>query len=253
MKKIFKYGCGLLGLINLLFPVMTWGGDYTNYHEIKQTDQKKNNVSNANNVKFISDMLQQWPKVSPGKFFKNSASEHMKTFLKQQGVKIGYDPQKEVFCLTATAAFSEKEYCNIKAFRHKIELNAFVHALAKYSDFLHNEMSVKGDEFYISSSMPWAGFHLEHKITDTKEIISFSKENELLVLYHFNKDKEHIYVKSIHMCRCSAYDHFICHWLKFNPNRLKLEYSAWSWDDKKKQGEFALALVLDISSFKKAK
>ena len=50
----------------------------------------------------------------------------------------------------------------------------------------------------------------------------------------------------------AAYDGLIRNFLKHHPDAVKLEYSACSWDEKTKEGEFALGLVLDLSKIKKA-
>ena len=51
----------------------------------------------------------------------------------------------------------------------------------------------------------------------------------------------------------AAYDELIRNFLKYHPGAVKLEYSAWSWDEKNKCGEFALLMVLDFNKIQKVK
>jgi hypothetical protein len=80
-----------------------------------------------------------------------------------------------------------------------------------------------------------------------------SKNGSKLITYTVNSKGERFNMPRMMIRGMAAYDELIRNFLKYHPGAVKLEYSAWSWDEKNKQGEFALALVLDFSSFKKAK
>ena len=268
MKKIFKYGCGCLGvviglIILLLILAVSCDSD-------SSKDQKK--ISQNNDTGEVLDGLEpkidsqlKWKKKGPQGFLQESAIEHVENFLEQQGIKQGPDTSSKLVCAVVDYGFTEREYRHIQLYKKQIELKAFMRYLDTLSEYLYKNLEVTSEEIKSSTSMKWGDFDFSGTTitNDTEKSngihTSFAKKLVLsrngskLITYTVNSKGERFNMPRMMIRGMAAYDELIRNHLKYNPGAVKLEYSAWSWDDKKKRGKFALALVLDFSSMKKVK
>ena len=277
MKKIFKYGCGCLGaviglIILLLVIAVSCDSD-------SSVDQKKISQNNDSGELFDGvvpdkELLLKWEKKSPQGFLQESARKHVKNFLEQQGLKQGHDTSSNICCYIVDLGFTEREYRHIQLYKKQIELKAFMWYLDTLSKYLNENMEVSKDitskeikeNIQSTSSIKWGEFDFfsteiandteksngVHTSSFAKKLV-LSKNGSKLITYTVNSKGERFNMPRMMIRGMAAYDELIRNFLKYHPGAVKLEYSAWSWDEKNKQGEFALALVLDISSFKKAK
>ena len=276
MKKIFKYGCGCLGaviglIILLLILAVSCDSD-------SSVDQKKISQNNDSGDLFDGvdpeiDSQLKWEKKSPQEFLQESARQHVKNFLKQQGIKQGHDTSSNLFCAIEDCGFTGREYRHIQLYKKQIELKAFMWYLDTLSKYLNENMEVSKDitskeikeSIQSTSSIKWGEFDFSSTeiANDTEKSngvhssfakkLVLSKNGSKLITYTVNSKGERFNMQRMKIRGLAAYDELIRNFLKYHPGAVKLEYSAWSWDEKNKQGEFALALVLDFSSFKKAK
>ena len=277
MKKIFKYGCGCLGaviglIILLLILAVSCDSD-------SSVDQKKISQNNDSGDLFDGvdpeiDSQLKWEKKSPQEFLQESARQHVKNFLKQQGIKQGLHTSSNICCEIIDLGFTEREYRHIQLYKKQIELKAFMWYLDTLSKYLNENMEVSKDitskeikeSIQSTSSIKWGEFDFSsteiandteksngvHTSSFAKKLV-LSKNGSKLITYTVNSKGERFNMPRMMIRGMAAYDELIRNFLKYHPGAVKLEYSAWSWDEKNKQGEFALALVLDFSSFKKAK
>ena len=201
-----------------------------------------------------------------------SARQHVKNFLKQQGIKQGLHTSSNICCEIIDLGFTEREYRHIQLYKKQIELKAFMWYLDTLK-YLNENMEVSKDitskeikeSIQSTSSIKWGEFDFSSTeiANDTEKSngvhTSFAKKLVLLrngsklISYTLDSKGERFNMSQMNIRGISAYDELIRNFLKYHPRAVKLEYSAWSWNEKNKRGEFALALVLDISSFKKAK
>lgn len=276
MKKIFKYGCGCLGaviglIILLLILAVSCDSD-------SSVDQKKISQNNDSGDLFDGvdpeiDSQLKWEKKSPQEFLQESARQHVKNFLKQQGIKQGLHTSSNICCEIIDLGFTEREYRHIQLYKKQIELKAFMWYLDTLSKYLNENMEVSKDitskeikeSIQSTSSIKWGEFDFSSTeiANDTEKSngvhssfakkLVLSKNGSKLITYTVNSKGERFNMPRMMIRGMAAYDELIRNFLKYHPGAVKLEYSAWSWDEKNKQGEFALALVLDFSSFKKAK
>lgn len=276
MKKIFKYGCGCLGaviglIILLLILAVSCDSD-------SSVDQKKISQNNDSGDLFDDidpeiDSQLKWEKKSPQEFLQESARQHVKNFLKQQGIKQGLHTASNICCEIIDLGFTEREYRHIQLYKKQIELKAFMWYLDTLSKYLNENMEVSKDitskeikeSIQSTSSIKWGEFDFSSTeiANDTEKSngvhssfakkLVLSKNGSKLITYTVNSKGERFNMPRMMIRGMAAYDELIRNFLKYHPGAVKLEYSAWSWDEKNKQGEFALALVLDFSSFKKAK
>lgn len=276
MKKIFKYGCGCLGaviglIILLLILAVSCDSD-------SSVDQKKISQNNDSGDLFDGvdpeiDSQLKWEKKSPQEFLQESARQHVKNFLKQQGIKQGLHTSSNICCEIIDLGFTEREYRHIQLYKKQIELKAFMWYLDTLSKYLNENMEVSKDitskeikeSIQSTSSIKWGefDFYSTEIANDTEKSngvhssfakkLVLSKNGSKLITYTVNSKGERFNMPRMMIRGMAAYDELIRNFLKYHPGAVKLEYSAWSWDEKNKQGEFALALVLDSSSFKKAK
>ena len=276
MKKIFKYGCGCLGaviglIILLLVIAVSCDSD-------SSVDQKKISQNNDSGDLFDGvdpeiDSQLKWEKKSPQEFLQESARQHVKNFLKQQGIKQGLHTSSNICCEIIDLGFTEREYRHIQLYKKQIELKAFMWYLDTLSKYLNENMEVSKDitskeikeSIQSTSSIKWGEFDFSSTeiANDTEKSngvhssfakkLVLSKNGSKLITYTVNSKGERFNMPRMMIRGMAAYDELIRNFLKYHPGAVKLEYSAWSWDEKNKQGEFALALVLDFSSFKKAK
>ena len=275
MKKIFKYGCGCLGaviglIILLLILAVSCDSD-------SSVDQKKISQNNDSGELFDGvdpeiDSQLKWEKKGPQGFLQESARQHVKNFLEQQGIKLGFHISSNLFCAVVDYGFTEREYRHIQLYKKQIELKAFMWYLDTLK-YLNENMEVSKDitskeikeSIQSTSSIKWGEFDFSSTeiANDTEKSngvhtsfakkLVLSKNGSNLITYTSNSKGERFNMPRMMIRGMAAYDELIRNFLKYHPGAVKLEYSAWSWDEKNKQGEFALALVLDISSFKKAK
>ncbi|MBR2508129.1 MAG: hypothetical protein IKB71_00115 [Lentisphaeria bacterium] len=258
MKKIFKYGCGCLGvviglIILLLIIAVSCDSD-------SSVDQKKISQNNDSGEWFDGvdpkiDSQLKWEKKCPQGFLQESARKHVKNFLEQQGIKQGHDTSSNICCYIVDLGFTEREYRYIQLYKKQIELKAFMWYLDALSKYLNENTEVSKDSIQSTSSMKWGDFDFSCVAIATgtsfsKELV-LSKNGSKLITYTVNSKGERFNMPQMMIRGIAAYDELIRNFLKYHPGAVKLEYSAWSWDEKNKQGEFALALVLDISSFKR--
>lgn len=275
MKKIFKYGCGCLGaviglIILLLILAVSCDSD-------SSVDQKKISQNNHSGELFDGvdpeiDSQLKWEKKGPQGFLQESARQHVKNFLKQQGIKQGLHTSSNICCEIIDLGFTEREYRHIQLYKKQIELKAFMWYLDTLK-YLNENMEVSKDitskeikeSIQSTSSIKWGEFDFSSTeiANDTEKSngvhtsfakkLVLSKNGNKLISYTLDSQGERFNMPRMMIRGMAAYDEFIRNFLKHHPGAVKFEYSAWSWDEKNKQGEFALALVLDISSFKKAK
>lgn len=258
MKKIFKYGCGCLGvviglIILLLIIAVSCDSD-------SSVDQKKISQNNDSGEWFDGvdpeiDSQLKWEKKGPQGFLQESARQHVKNFLEQQGIKQGHDTSSNLFCAIEDCGFTEREYRHIQLYKKLIELKAFMRYLDTLSEYLNENVKARKDSTQSTSSMKWGDFDFSCVAIATgtsfsKELV-LSRNGSKLISYTLDSKGERFNMSQMNIRGISAYDELIRNFLKHHPGAVKLEYSAWSWDEKNKQGEFALALVLDISSFKR--
>ena len=276
MKKIFKYGCGCLGaviglIILLLILAVSCDSD-------SSVDQKKISQNNDSGDLFDDidpeiDSQLKWEKKSPQEFLQESARQHVKNFLKQQGIKQGLHTSSNICCEIIDLGFTEREYRHIQLYKKQIELKAFMWYLDTLSEYLNENVKARKDitskeikeSIQSTSSIKWGEFDFSSTeiANDTEKSngvhssfakkLVLSKNGSKLITYTVNSKGERFNMPRMMIRGMAAYDELIRNFLKYHPGAVKLEYSAWSWDEKNKQGEFALALVLDFSSFKKAK
>ena len=279
MKKIFKYGCGCLGaviglIILLLILAVSCDSD-------SSVDQKKISQNNDSGELFDGvdpeiDSQLKWEKKGPQGFLQESARQHVKNFLKQRGIKQGLHTSSNICCEIIDLGFTEREYRHIQLYKKQIELKAFMQYLDALSKYLNENTEVSKDitskeikeSIQSTSSIKWGEFdffstEIAKSANDTvkskgvhssyAEKLVLSKNGNKLISYTLDSQGERFNMPRMMIRGMAAYDELIRNFLKYHPGAVKLEYSAWSWDEKNKCGEFALALVLDISSFKKAK
>ena len=272
MKKIFKYGCGCLGaviglIILLLIIAVSCDSD-------SSVDQKKISQNNDSGDLFDGvdpeiDSQLKWEKKSPQEFLQESARQHVKNFLEQQGIKVGPDTSSNLVCAVVDYEFTEREYRHIQLYKKQIELKAFMWYLNRLSDYLNKKMELSknmtSEEIKSSTSMKWGDFDFSGTTitNDTKNSngvhtsvaikLVLSKNGNKFISYTSDSQGERFNMPRMMIRGMAAYDELIRNFLKYHPGAVKFEYSAWSWDEKNKQGEFALALVLYLSSSKKAK
>ncbi len=276
MKKIFKYGCGCLGVVIgliILLLVIAVSCDSDSSKDQKKISQNNDSGELFDGVDPDKELLLKWEKKSPQGFLQESARQHVKNFLKQQGIKQGHDTLSNLFCAVVDYGFTEREYRHIQLYKKQIELNAFMRYLDTLSKYLNKNTEVSKDitskeikeSIQSTSSIKWGEFDFSSTeiANDTvksngvhssfaKKLV-FSKNGSNLITYTLNSKGERVNVSQMMIRGMAAYDELIRNFLKYHPGAVKLEYSAWSWNEKNKRGEFVLALVLDISSFKKAK
>lgn len=266
MKKIFKYGCGCLGAVIgliILLLIIAVSCDSDSSVDQKKISQNNDSVEWFDGVDPEIDSQLKWEKKGPQGFLQESARQHVKNFLKQQGIKQGHDTSSNLFCAIEDCGFTGREYRHIQLYKKQIELKAFMQYLDTLSKYLNGNMEVSKDitskeikeSIQSTSSMKWGDFDFSCVAIATgtsfsKELV-LSKNGSKLITYTVNSKGERFNMQRMKIRGLAAYDELIRNFLKYHPGAVKLEYSAWSWDEKNKQGEFALALVLDISSFKR--
>ena len=277
MKKIFKYGCGCLGAVIgliILLLIIAVSCDSDSSVDQKKISQNNDSVEWFDGVDPEIDSQLKWEKKGPQGFLQESARQHVKNFLKQQGIKQGLHTSSNICCEIVDLGFTEREYRHIQLYKKQIELKAFMWYLDTLSKYLNENMEVSKDitskeikeSIQSTSSIKWGEFDFSsteiandteksngvHTSSFAKKLV-LSKNGSKLITYTVNSKGERFNMPRMMIRGMAAYDELIRNFLKYHPGAVKLEYSAWSWDEKNKQGEFALALVLDISSFKKAK
>lgn len=276
MKKIFKYGCGCLGvviglIILLLIIAVSCDSD-------SSVDQKKISQNNDSGEWFDGvdpeiDSQLKWEKKCPQGFLQESARQHVKNFLKQQGIKQGHDTSSNLCCEIIDLGFTEREYRHIQLYKKQIELKAFMWYLDTLSKYLNENMEVSKDitskenkeSIQSTSSIKWGEFDFSSTeiANDTKKSngvhtsfakkLVLSKNGSKLISYTLDSKGERFNMSQMNIRGIAAYDELIRNFLKHHPGAVKLEYSAWSWDEKNKQGEFALLMVLDFNKIQKVK
>ena len=260
MKKIFKYGCGCLGAVIgliILLLIIAVSCDSDSSVDQKKISQNNDSVEWFDGVDPDKELLLKWEKKSPQGFLQESARQHVENFLEQQGIKQGHNTSSNLFCAVVDYRFTEREYRRIQLYKTLIELRAFTRYLDTLSEYLNENVKARKDSPQSTSSMKWGDFDFSCVAIATgtsfsKELV-LSKNGSKLISYTLDSKGERFNMSQMKIRGLAAYDELIRNFLKYHPGAVKLEYSAWSWDEKNKQGEFALALVLDFSSFKKAK
>ena len=270
MKKIFKYGCGCLGVVIgliILLLIIAVSCDSDSSVDQKKISQNNDSGELFDGVDPDKELLLKWEKKSPQGFLQESARKHVENFLEQQGIKQGPDTSSELVCAVVDYGFTEREYRHIQLYKKQIELKAFMWYLDTLSEYLYKNLEVTSEEIKSSTSMKWGDFDFSgttitndteksngvHTSTSFAKKLVLSKNGNKLISYTLDSQGERFNMPRMMIRGMAAYDELIRNFLKYHPGAVKLEYSAWSWDEKNKQGEFALALVLDLSSSKKAK
>ena len=265
MKKFFKYGCGclvmIIGLIVLFFVSIT-SCDSSSVSSKQATAVPNNNSGeNLNGVDYESDFpLISWEKQEAQEFLQESARKYVKGFLKQKGIKEGFDQKTKLACIVGTVTFSEGEYRSIKLFRKKIELKAFMRWLDALSSLAHEEFETDsgGNKVKSVTKIKWGDFDFEREaiLHDTERLslkYVLVRNGKNLITYTQNQTSKQFAVQNMTMRGVAAYDELIRNFLEHHPNAVKLEYSAWSYDKNKKRGEFALAMVVNLGIFQEEK
>ena len=268
MKKIFKYGCGCLGIIfGLIVLLIIFAHCDSSSDSPKQQSVNQNNdfIELFDGVDSEIDSQLKWNKKGSRKFLQESAIEHVENFLEQNKLRQGFDPKTKQLCLVEHILFSERECRNINLFRSQIELKGFMLWLYRLSELVHCDMSEINNVLQVSTSMKWGDFDFhgiktitKQKDSDSDTAIDFSmnlilsKNGQDFIKYIQDEKGENLKSSNLMIKGC-AYDELIRNHLKYNPGAVKLEYSAWSWDEKDKCGEFARLMVLDFNKIQKAK
>ena len=123
MKKIFKYGCGCLGVVIgliILLLILAVSCDSDSSKEQKKISQNNDSGELFDGVDPEIDSQLKWEKKGPQGFLQESARQHVENFLKQQGIKKGHNTSSNLFCTVSKYEFAEKEYRHIQLYKKQI-------------------------------------------------------------------------------------------------------------------------------------
>lgn len=271
MKKFFKIGCGcFIVLVVLLILLVVLLASCDSGSSAKDDGKTVQNGP----IKLFSGTPEEarlltWEKHCAKDFLEGSAAEYVKTYLTKNGFRKGCDEKSGLWCdyITINGRYSSKRA--FKMFKLQMELKAFMLYLSHLADFINSNVNVNGDgktdKIVRISDMKWGDIDFRYK-EDVSEKTSgesaeksltreaaLSRNGQTFITYTLRDGREAFSVKKVTIRGVAAYDELIKTFLKYNPNAVKLECSAWSWDEEKKHGEFVLALVLDFNSLKKSK
>ena len=168
MKKIFKYGCGCLGVVIgliILLLVIAVSCDSDSSKEQKKISQNNDSGELFDGVDPEIDSQLKWEKKGPQGFLQESAREHVENFLEQQGIKQGPDTSSKLVCAVVDYGFTEREYRHIQLYKKQIELKAFMWYLDTLSEYLNENVKARKDitskeikeSIQSTSSIKWGG------------------------------------------------------------------------------------------------
>lgn len=205
-----------------------------------------------------------WIKKRGGVFTAGSATDHVRNYLAQKGYKIGADPSKKVFCYIGKTYFTAREYQNLQFAGMHIELKTFLDYLSQVSVFLQSDMVISDNKSKETvrtvTSMKWGDydFRSEKEATDAgtanKDKASrytghttLSMNKKPVLKYEITAHGEQFHASGIKVRSNSAsYDFLLRHVEEKGIFDVVQQYSAWSWDEKTKSGEYAVGIVLKL-------
>ena len=197
-----------------------------------------------------------WEKKGSGKFLSVPAGKQVKNFLAQHKSAKSYSRDSNIYCATATSSFDKRYFIK----KHNVELKAFLLYLADLAIYVNGNTKEDDDGgLHFTAKLRWGDFdiNVDKKVSwqgcakqievIRKEKISVSKKGVPYITYIRNNQEEKLTKRFSRKPNSSAYDGFIRNFLKHQPEAVKFEYAAWSWNKEKKEGEFALCLIVDTS------
>lgn len=198
-----------------------------------------------------------WEKKGSDKFLSIPANRQVKDFLIKQEFKMKYGRDSNIYCAVATSSFNRRYFIK----KRNVELKTFLLCLADIAVYAKgNTAEDENEGLLITAKLKWGDFDISvnKKVAwqgNAKQIevirtenISVSKKGIPYITYVRNNKEEKFSKNFARVSNSSAYDSFIRNFLKYQPEAIKFEYSAWSWNKEKKEGEFALCLLVDTSN-----